>query len=99
MEAPSSTPGGVFADILNYSPWVEPGSLATAWTMLTLDKHNAWAQIGWIEFHPLDGEGMFLRTDQETTQPNRTALAYWASGLEPVYFEGAFNRAAEFVDR
>lgn len=55
--------------------------------------------IGWIEFHPQSGEGAFLRTDQETTQRNRAALAYWASGLEPVYFEGAFDRAAEFVDR
>jgi hypothetical protein len=54
---------------------------------------------GWIEFHPLDGEGLFLRTDQETTQPNRAALAYWASGLEPIYFEGAFARAAELTER
>ena len=33
------------------------------------------------------------RTDQETSQPNREALAYWASGLELVYLEGAFGRA------
>ncbi len=32
-------------------------------------------------------------TDQETSQPNREALAYWATGLEPVYLEGAFARA------
>jgi hypothetical protein len=50
--------------------------------------------IGWIEFHPLDGEGVVLRTDQETLQPNREALLYWASGLEPIYFDGAFSRAA-----
>ncbi len=55
--------------------------------------------IGWIEFHPLDGEGVFLRTSQETSQPNRAALAYWASGLEPIYFEGAFNRAGELTER
>jgi hypothetical protein len=55
--------------------------------------------VGWIEFHPLDGEGVFLRTSQETSQPNRAALAYWASGLEPIYFEGAFARAGEFVER
>jgi hypothetical protein len=52
---------------------------------------------GWIEFHPANNQGVFLRTDQETTQPNRTALVYWASGLEPIYFEGAFDRAAEFA--
>ena len=53
--------------------------------------------VGWIEFHPVDNEGIFLRTDQETSQPNFAALEYWASGLEPVYFEGAFARAAEFA--
>ena len=29
----------------------------------------------------------------ETTQPNLEALRYWASGLEPVYLEGALERA------
>ena len=48
---------------------------------------------GWIEFHPLRGGGRVLRTGQETSQPNRDALAYLASGLEPVYFEGALDRA------
>jgi hypothetical protein len=47
---------------------------------------------GWLEFLPLDG-GEPLCTGRETTQPNRDALAYWASGLEPIYFEGAFERA------
>ena len=49
--------------------------------------------IGWIEFHPTDLTEPVLRTDQETSQPNRTAVEYWATGLEPVYFEGAFERA------
>lgn len=34
------------------------------------------------------------RTGQETSQPNREALEYWASGLEQVYLEGAFARAS-----
>jgi len=34
-----------------------------------------------------------LRTDQETSQPNRGALEYWADGLEPVYLQGALARA------
>ena len=46
--------------------------------------------IGWIEF--VNGTTR-LRTEQETSQPNREALAYWATGLEDVYFEGALNRA------
>ena len=49
--------------------------------------------IGWLEFHPTDPSKLTLRTDQETSQPNRTAVEYWATGLEPVYFEGAFQRA------
>ena len=51
---------------------------------------------GWLEFSPAapaDTAGRELRTGRETTQPNREALVYWASGLEPVYFEGAFARA------
>lgn len=48
---------------------------------------------GWIEFHPFDSTRPVLQTERETTQPDSMALAYWASGLEPVYFEGAFARA------
>jgi hypothetical protein len=47
--------------------------------------------IGWLEFRSLDGA--ILTTDQETSQPNREAVAYWAAGLEPIYLEGAFERA------
>jgi len=47
---------------------------------------------GWIEFRPV-GSGPTLRTDRETTQPDREALAYWASGLETLYFDGALARA------
>ena len=48
---------------------------------------------GWIEFHP-EGGGTVLRTGRETSQPDKEAVAYWASGLERVYFEGAFARAS-----
>lgn len=37
--------------------------------------------------------GEARRTGQETSQPNREALEYWATGLEPVYLDGAFKRA------
>lgn len=47
---------------------------------------------GWLEFLPLNG-GLPRRTGRETTQPSRETLVYWASGLEPIYFEGAFERA------
>ena len=49
--------------------------------------------IGWIEFVPDDLSKPILLTDQETSQPNRVAVEYWATGLEAVYFEGAFERA------
>lgn len=48
----------------------------------------------WIEFRPLDDRGIRV-TDRETTQPNRKTVEYWATGLEQVYFEGAFARAVE----
>jgi hypothetical protein len=48
---------------------------------------------GWIEFVPLDGEGAVLRSPRETTQPNRVDTEYWATGLTPVYLEGALRRA------
>jgi hypothetical protein len=47
---------------------------------------------GWLEFLPTD-EGEPLRSGRETTQPNRTDTVYWATGLTPVYLEGALRRA------
>ncbi|HEU4521051.1 MAG TPA: hypothetical protein VFT12_03550 [Thermoanaerobaculia bacterium] len=49
---------------------------------------KTWA--GRLAFH--DGKDV-RRTEQETSQPDRKALEYWASGLEMVYLEGAFGRA------
>ena len=53
--------------------------------------------IGTIEFRPRGGSGQPRRTAAETTQPNRAALAYWATGLEPIYLEGALERAISGV--
>ena len=47
---------------------------------------------GWVEFVDLD-TGEAVRTPRETTQPNRTDTVYWATGLTPVYLEGALQRA------
>ena len=47
---------------------------------------------GWIEFIPEDGGSAFA-SPRETTQPNRTDTVYWATGLTPVYLEGALQRA------
>jgi hypothetical protein len=62
-----------------------------------LDRH--WE--GWLEFVPLDG-GEVVRSARETTQPNRVDTEYWASGLTPIYLEGALHRAlapVEIVER
>ncbi len=47
---------------------------------------------GWIEFLPHDGANV-IRSGRETTQPNRVDTIYWATGLTPVYLEGALDRA------
>ena len=48
--------------------------------------------IGWLEFVGDDGH-IARRTARETTQSSQEHLAYWATGLQPSYFEGAFSRA------
>jgi hypothetical protein len=48
---------------------------------------------GWIEFVPLAADGVAVRSPRETTQPNRRDTEYWATGLTPVYLEGALRRA------
>jgi hypothetical protein len=47
---------------------------------------------GWLEFVPNDGAAV-VRSQRETTQPNLVDLEYWATGLTPVYLEGALERA------
>ena len=37
---------------------------------------------GWLEFYPTDTRKQVLRTEQETSQPNRMAIEYWASSLD-----------------
>jgi hypothetical protein len=45
---------------------------------------------GWIEFLTATGA---IRTERETSQPNRADLMYWAQGLTHTYLEGALVRA------
>jgi hypothetical protein len=49
---------------------------------------------GWVQFVPIDGSPPLV-SGCETTQPNLTDLEYWATGLLPVYLEGAFQRALD----
>ena len=48
---------------------------------------------GWLEFIPIDGSTEVLKTPIESRQPEREHLAYWATGLTPVFLEGALHRA------
>jgi hypothetical protein len=47
---------------------------------------------GWLEFIEVS-TGQAVRTSRETTQPNRVDTVYWATGITPVYLEGALQRA------
>jgi hypothetical protein len=47
----------------------------------------------WLEFDPLDRTQSTLVGPVESRQPEREHLAYWATGLTPVYLEGALRRA------
>ena len=51
---------------------------------------TTWA--GFIEFVPAKGNRT-VRTDHETTQSNIEGVAYWGTGLELVYLDGALARA------
>jgi hypothetical protein len=53
---------------------------------------------GWIEFIPIGG-GEPVRSGRETTQPNRVDTEYWATGLTPVFLEGALSRALKPLRR
>ncbi len=45
----------------------------------------------WLEFEDMTS-GEILRSQRETTQPNQKDAVYWATGLTPVYLEGALDR-------
>lgn len=45
----------------------------------------------WLEFEDIE-TGEILRSQRETTQPNKTDAAYWATGLTLVYLEGSLDR-------
>jgi len=48
---------------------------------------------GWLEFVPTAKSAEVIVGGVESRQPEREHLAYWASGLSPVFLEGAFERA------
>jgi hypothetical protein len=48
---------------------------------------------GWLEFDSLDSDESALIGPVESRQPEHGHLVYWATGLTPVYLEGALRRA------
>lgn len=54
------------------------------------DEDGMWN--GWLEFAN-DSRAEVLVTARESRQPEREHLVYWATGLTPVYLEGALRRA------
>jgi hypothetical protein len=71
------------------------GIVYAAKTYAAPQSDGTWA--GWLEFTPEAGDGPVLRTERETTQPSRDAVLYWATGIEPVYLQGAFERRAHVI--
>jgi hypothetical protein len=53
---------------------------------------------GWIEFTAIDGGTEVLVTSVESRQPEREHLVYWATGLTPIFLEGALRRARRPVN-
>lgn len=49
---------------------------------------------GWLVFVANDGSPR-IRTEPETVQKTLDALAYWGTGLTPVYLDGALARAID----
>jgi len=50
---PGTTVGGIYSNILNYSPWVYPTGRpwphTSGWAMIQQSSGANWAQVGWME--------------------------------------------------
>jgi hypothetical protein len=82
------------ADVVHQftNPFAQSGGERHRVTAVADQRGHIW--IGWLEFSS-ERDGSVRRTGEETSQPTKEAVAYWARGLEPVYLEGAFNRAKQ----
>jgi hypothetical protein len=82
---------GCVISIYHQSPLtLADGRVYTAQACGRVREDGMWE--GWLEFVPHD-RSVVLRSQRETTQPTLDDLEYWASGLTPVYLQGAFERA------
>ena len=79
--------------IHDYADPFVAGGIAYHVRAMGAERHDG-TWVGWLEFTD-SATGSLRRTDRETTQPSRTAVVYWASGVQPSYLRGAFNRCRE----
>jgi hypothetical protein len=56
------------------------------------ERQPAGLWVAWVEFVSASGDKV-VQTDRETTQSTLRGVTYWATGLQPTYFEGALDRA------
>ena len=87
-------PAGVLIQEFKTRVMTEDGRVYTA-RAYAARRGGDW--VGWLVFVSEDGNE--ITTDRETTQPDRRAVEYWASGLEPIYLDGALSRARELLPR
>jgi hypothetical protein len=81
---------GVVLLVYHRSPLTLPsGRVYTAQACGREREDGTWE--GWLEFVP-DDDSDVRRSRRETTQPTFAALEYWATGITPVYLEGALER-------
>ena len=76
----------------------EVGSVSGTFTARAIGRQasdHMWE--GWLEFIPVgtqpDAAAEAIIGPVESRQPAREHLVYWATGLSPVYLEGALDRA------
>lgn len=74
--------GGIFSDIYNYSPWVQPGTDTTAWVMLTKKTGGTnWAQVGWWE----EAYGVRHTFTQYTDSSGHWYTTFWSPKATNTY--------------
>lgn len=71
----------------------DPQGTAYRRVLVYAEREPAGTWVAWVEFVSASGDKV-VQTDRETTQSTLDGVAYWATGLQPTYFEGALDRAS-----
>ena len=83
------------AEVIQTFPDAVAGEDGRQWTARACARPTERNWEAWIEFIPLEKGTLPVRTPVETSQPDREAVSYWASGLTPLYLMGALERALD----